>query len=71
MVFVPLLYFVGLSGLMLYAATGIHAVRLLLAIHLGAVLTLFLLTPYSKMAHGFFRLAALIHEEMVARGARV
>lgn len=70
MAFVLLLFFVSLSGLMLYAATGTQAVRLLLSMHLGAVLTFFLLTPYSKMAHGFFRLAALIHEEMVARGAR-
>ncbi|MEL6325152.1 MAG: 4Fe-4S ferredoxin, partial [Pseudomonadota bacterium] len=33
-----------------------------LALHLGAVLTFFLLTPYTKMAHGFFRLAALTQE---------
>ena len=29
---------------------------------LGAVLAFFLLTPYSKMAHGFYRLTALVKE---------
>ncbi|MEP3331561.1 hypothetical protein [Sedimentitalea sp.] len=36
-----------------------------LPLHLGAVLTFFLVTPYSKMAHGFYRLAALAREETV------
>jgi citrate/tricarballylate utilization protein len=58
--FVLLLAFVGASGLALYAATGTALVGGLLALHLGSVLTLFLLTPYSKMAHGFYRMAALI-----------
>jgi citrate/tricarballylate utilization protein len=29
---------------------------------LGAVLTFFLITPYSKMVHGFYRLAALVRD---------
>ena len=57
--FVLLLFFVSATGLALYWASGTGAVPALLAVHLGAVLTLFVLTPYSKMAHGFFRLAAL------------
>ena len=60
MAFVLLLSFVGLSGLALYAATGTALVGGLLALHLGSVLTFFLLTPYSKMAHGFYRMAALV-----------
>ena len=60
--FVALLGFVAASGLALYAATGTQLVAPLLAVHLGAVLTFFLLTPYTKMAHGFFRLAALIRD---------
>ena len=60
MAFVLLLSFTGGSGLALYGATGSSAVSILLPLHLGAVLTLFLLTPYSKMVHGFFRLAALV-----------
>lgn len=58
--FVALLFWVSLSGLLLYALGG---GLVLLALHLGAVLTFFLLLPYSKMAHGFYRLAALICEE--------
>lgn len=59
MAFVALLFAVSATGLMLYATTGTAAVGLLLPLHLGTVLTFFLLTPYSKMAHGFFRMAAL------------
>lgn len=62
MAFVLLLGFVGLTGLLLYAATGTGAVPLLLALHLGGVLALFLTTPYSKMAHGFYRFAALVRD---------
>lgn len=62
MAFTVLLGAVGLSGLALWLATGTAAVAPLLAAHLGCVLTLFLLTPYSKMAHGFYRLAALAAE---------
>jgi len=66
--FVALLGLTALSGLVLYAATGTAFVRALLALHLGAVLTLFLLMPFSKMVHGFFRLSALIIEEQKKRG---
>ncbi|RYG89538.1 tricarballylate utilization 4Fe-4S protein TcuB [Loktanella sp. IMCC34160] len=57
--FVGLLGFVGFSGLVLYAFGQTAAMPLLLALHLGAVLAFFLLTPFTKMAHGFYRLAAL------------
>ncbi|MBV7407421.1 tricarballylate utilization 4Fe-4S protein TcuB [Maritimibacter sp. DP1N21-5] len=57
--FVGLLGFVGLSGLVLYALGQTAMMPALLAIHLGAVLAFFLLTPFTKMAHGFYRLAAL------------
>ena len=33
---------------------------LLLAVHLGAVMALFLTLPYGKFAHGVFRSAALL-----------
>ncbi|WP_417208941.1 tricarballylate utilization 4Fe-4S protein TcuB [Antarctobacter sp.] len=59
MAFVVLLFVVAASGLVLYAASGTVSVGWLLQLHLGAVLTFFLLTPYSKMAHGFYRMAAL------------
>ncbi|MCP4207918.1 MAG: tricarballylate utilization 4Fe-4S protein TcuB [Shimia sp.] len=60
--FIALLGFVSFSGLALYALGSTAAMPALLAIHLGAVLAFFLLTPFTKMAHGFYRLAALIRD---------
>ncbi len=60
--FTGLLGFVGLSGLLLYAAGGTGWMPGLLVIHLGAVLAFFLLTPFTKMAHGFYRMAALVSD---------
>ena len=57
--FIVVLLLVSTSGLALWMATGTEWVRSLLALHLGSVLALFALIPYSKMVHGFFRLAAL------------
>jgi citrate/tricarballylate utilization protein len=64
---VLLLFSVGFTGLALYAATGNSAVGWLLPLHLGTVLAFFLLTPYSKMAHGFYRMAALVKEAATTR----
>ena len=61
--FVLLLFLVALSGLLLYWLGGTQIMPLMLAVHLGSVLSFFLLTPYTKMAHGFYRLAALIRDE--------
>ncbi len=66
--FLWLLGFVALSGLLLYAVRGTGLTGTLLALHLGSVLTLFLLTPYSKMAHGFYRFAALVRDAQVKQG---
>lgn len=60
--FVALLGLTGATGLALYGATGTTLVGPLLAVHLGAVLTFFLTTPYSKMVHGFYRLTALVRD---------
>lgn len=65
--FILLLGLTGLTGLMLYAATGTGLVPGLLALHLGTVLTFFLTLPYSKMAHGFFRTAALLRDAQIKR----
>lgn len=70
MAFVVLLVLVAVSGLALYAATGTALVPGLLAFHLGTVLAFFVLLPYSKMVHGFFRLSALIIEEQKKRAKR-
>ena len=64
--FVLLLGLTGLSGLLLYAATGTGAVPGLLALHLATVMTLFLLMPFSKMVHGFYRMAALVADAVKA-----
>ncbi|MEZ5931646.1 MAG: tricarballylate utilization 4Fe-4S protein TcuB [Alphaproteobacteria bacterium] len=68
--FVLLLALTGASGLALYAATGTSLVPALLAVHLGAVLAFFLTTPYSKMAHGFYRFAALVREAQIKAASR-
>ncbi|WP_300037509.1 tricarballylate utilization 4Fe-4S protein TcuB [uncultured Roseobacter sp.] len=60
--FIALLGFVAASGLALYAFGATPALTVLLALHLGSVLSFFLLMPYTKMAHGFYRLAALIRD---------
>lgn len=67
MAFVVLLFLVSTTGLLLYLVGGTAAVPWLLALHLGCVLAFFLVTPYSKMAHGFYRLAALVRDAQQAR----
>ncbi|MDJ0834778.1 MAG: tricarballylate utilization 4Fe-4S protein TcuB [Gammaproteobacteria bacterium] len=60
--FVLLLFVVSASGLALYGFGDTAALQALLVIHLGAVFAFFLLMPYTKMMHGFFRLAALLKD---------
>ncbi|GAB5449325.1 tricarballylate utilization 4Fe-4S protein TcuB [Gymnodinialimonas sp.] len=60
--FIGLLGIVGFSGLVLYALGQTTLMPALLALHLGAVLAFFLLMPYTKMAHGFYRMAALVRD---------
>lgn len=65
--FVMLLGGTGLTGLLLYAATGTSLVPALLALHLGFVLAFFLTVPYTKMVHGFYRFAALVRDVQTRR----
>ncbi len=58
--FIGLLFFISLSGLALLAWRDTSAMALLLALHLGVVMALFLTLPYGKFAHGIFRSAALL-----------
>ncbi|MEZ5751767.1 MAG: tricarballylate utilization 4Fe-4S protein TcuB [Paracoccaceae bacterium] len=60
--FIGLLALVSATGLALYALGQTPLMPTLLALHLGSVLAFFLLTPYSKMAHGFYRMAALVRD---------
>ncbi|MBY0437324.1 MAG: tricarballylate utilization 4Fe-4S protein TcuB [Burkholderiales bacterium] len=58
--FLALLFLVSLTGLVLMVLRDTGAMGLLLAIHLGVVMALFITLPYGKFAHGIFRSAALL-----------
>jgi citrate/tricarballylate utilization protein len=58
--FIALLFAVSLTGLALMLWRDTSAMALLLCIHLGCVMAFFLTMPYGKMAHGFYRTAALL-----------
>jgi citrate/tricarballylate utilization protein len=58
--FIALLFFTSLTGLALLAWRDTGYMALLLAIHLGVVMALFLTLPYGKFAHGVYRSAALL-----------
>lgn len=58
--FIALLFLTSLSGLALLVLRDTSAMALLLSIHLGVVMALFLTLPYGKFAHGVFRSAALL-----------
>ena len=58
--FIALLFLISLTGLGLMWWRNTGAMALLLAIHLGVVMALFLTVPYGKFAHGFYRCAALL-----------
>ena len=58
--FIALLFFTSLTGLALLVWRDTSAMALLLAVHLGVVMALFLTLPYGKFAHGIFRAAALL-----------
>ncbi len=62
MAFIVLLFLVSTTGLLLYALADTSALPTLLALHLGSVLALFVTMPFSKMVHGFYRLASLIKD---------
>jgi citrate/tricarballylate utilization protein len=58
--FIALLFLVSVTGLLLWLLGQTAAMPLMLAVHLGAVMALFLTLPYGKFAHGIFRTAALL-----------
>lgn len=55
-----LLLLTSLTGLGLLAGRDTTWMGILLAIHLGVVMALFLTLPYGKFAHGFYRCASLL-----------
>ncbi|TSA12642.1 MAG: tricarballylate utilization 4Fe-4S protein TcuB [Betaproteobacteria bacterium] len=58
--FIALLLLASASGIALLAWRDSGAMALLLALHLGIVMALFLTLPYGKFAHGVYRTAALL-----------
>jgi citrate/tricarballylate utilization protein len=57
---IALLFLTSATGLALLAWRDTGAMALLLAVHLGFVMALFLTMPYGKFAHGVYRAAALL-----------
>lgn len=58
--FIALLFLTAASGLVLMLVRQSAALPLALCMHLGSVMALFALLPYSKFAHGVYRGAALL-----------
>lgn len=58
--FIALLFATSITGIALLAWRTTPAMPALLAVHLGAVIALFLTLPYGKFAHAVYRTAALL-----------
>jgi citrate/tricarballylate utilization protein len=58
--FIAMLFLVSLTGFLLMGLRDTPAMGILLAIHLGVVLGLFLSLPYGKFVHGLYRFLALV-----------
>jgi citrate/tricarballylate utilization protein len=58
--FLALLILTSLTGLLLLALRDSPAMGVLLAVHLGIVLGLFITMPYGKFVHAIYRAAALL-----------
>ena len=65
--FIVLLFATSLTGLALLAWRDSSAMALLLAVHLGVVMALFLTLPYGKFAHAVYRVAALLKNAIEKR----
>lgn len=66
-----LLGLTALTGLFLLALRHTGSMGLLLAIHLGVVLSLFVVLPYSKMVHGVYRGGALLRNAIEKRSMKI
>lgn len=58
--FIALLLLASLTGLALLALRDTAAMGVLLLVHLGVVLALFVTMPHGKFVHGLYRSAALV-----------
>ena len=61
---IGLLFAVAATGLLLLGVRETGAMGWTLALHLGLILALFLMLPYSKMVHGVYRSLALLRFAM-------
>ena len=70
--FLVLLFVAAATGLILLVLRKTGAMSALLAIHLGVIVSLFLILPYCKFVHGIYRAAALLRSaaERPRRSAR-
>jgi len=69
--FLGLLFFASASGLLLLALRQTAAMGILLIVHLGIILALFLTLPYGKFVHAIYRSAALVKYALErSRGVR-
>jgi len=58
--FLVLLFSAAATGLLLLAMRKSLVMGMLLALHLGVIVSLFLMLPYCKFVHGIYRAAALL-----------
>lgn len=58
--FIVMLLLTSVTGLALLVLRATPAMGILLAVHLGVVLALFLTLPYGKFVHGLYRFLALV-----------
>ena len=65
--FIGLLFGTSATGLALLAWRNSGAMGLLLSLHLGFVMALFLTLPYGKFAHGAYRAAAVLRFQVERR----
>ena len=63
-----LLLMVGATGLLLLGVRATGAMGVALAVHLGFVLALFLVMPYSKFVHSLYRMGALLRHAIERPG---
>ncbi|NKE45749.1 tricarballylate utilization 4Fe-4S protein TcuB [Roseomonas frigidaquae] len=64
-----LLFLIGSTGLLLLVVRHTGAMGIMLALHFGLVLALFVVLPYSKMVHGIYRSIALLRNAREKRPA--
>jgi len=55
-----LLFLTSLTGMLLLILRETPLMGILLAVHIGVVLSLFIMLPYSKFVHAVYRYAALV-----------